>query len=138
MSKSKLTGRQAFANMKYKMDHHISGVQGYCQKICHEAWGLPGGQPDAISAWNAVPKAARHTDASKAPIGAPHFWAGGAHGHVALQSDRKGVVISTDAPVADHVGEVSVDWFHQHWGKTYLGWASNYMGTDLQLSDLPK
>ena len=137
MATSKLTGQQAYANMKHLQDNHVSGVQGLCQKTCHEAWGLPATAPDAISAWNAVPKAARHTDWTKAPIGAPHFWSGGLHGHVALQSDRKGYVISTDAPVTNYVGTVVLNWFHEHWGKVYLGWASNYDGFDLQLGAMP-
>jgi len=129
MSSSKLTGYQAFANMKHLMDTHHSGVQGRCHATCQNAWGLPVMYASAIDAWNHVPKNDRHPDPSKAPIGAPHFWGGGQYGHVALQSDQKGIVISTDAPVTNFVCLVPVTWFAQHWCKTYLGWASNYNNT---------
>jgi hypothetical protein len=138
MSVSHLTGAQAYAQMKYLMDHHRSGVQGRCHATCQNSWGLPVKYASAIDAWNHVPKDARHTDPSKAPIGAPHFFEGGLYGHVVLQSDKKGIVISTDAPVADFVGEVPLNWFVTHWGKKYLGWASVYNDTILQLPTMPK
>ena len=55
-----------------------------------------------------------------------------------LGADKKGIIISTDAPVTNYVGEVPIGWFAQHWGKTYLGWASNYNTKDLQLTEMPK
>ena len=138
MAKSKFTGLQAFSHMKQLMVNHISGVAGHCHKTCQNAWGLPVKYASAIDAWNHVPAKARHIDPKKAPIGAPHFFAGGQYGHVVLQSDKKGVVISTDAPANNYVGEVSVEWFVKHWGKKYLGWASVYNDTELQLSEMPK
>jgi len=137
MSKSQITGVQAYAHMKQKMLHHVNGVRGVCHKTCQNAWGLPVKYASAIDAWNHVPLKDRHTDPTKAPIGAPHFW-DEHYGHVALQSEKKGYVISTDAPVGDYVGEVPVTWFAQHWGKKYLGWATNYNDVDLQLKDMPK
>jgi hypothetical protein len=133
-----LTGVQAFANMLKHMVNHESGFQGRCHATCQNAWGLPVKYASAIDAWNHVPKAARHTDSTKAPVGAPHFYAGGQYGHVALQSDKKGIVISTDAPTTNYVGEVPTTWFVQHWSKTYLGWASVYNDVTLQLTDMPK
>jgi len=137
MALSKLTGLQAFSHMKQLMVNHVSGVRGYCHKTCQNAWGLPVKYASALDAWNHVPVKARHTDPTKAPIGAPHFW-DEHYGHVALQSDRKGYVISTDAPVGNFVGEVPVEWFAKHWGKKYLGWASVYNDVDLLLKDMPK
>lgn len=135
---SNLTGFQAYARMHAWMLQHRDGFSGYCHRTCQNAWGLPVKYASAIDAWNHVPKAHRHTDPSKAPIGAPHFFAGGKYGHVALQTDQKGVLISTDAPTPDYVGKVSLTWFAKHWGKTYLGWASQYNDVDLQLTEMPK
>jgi hypothetical protein len=137
MALSKLTGLQAFSHMKQMMLNHVSGVSGRCHATCQNAWGLPVKYASAIDAWNHVPLKARHTDPTKAPIGAPHFW-DEHYGHVALQSDRKGYVISTDAPTNNFVGEVPIDWFTKHWGKKYLGWASVYNDVDLVLKDMPK
>lgn len=136
--KSRITGVQAYGHLKHFMLNHVPGFRGYCHRTCQNAWGLPRLHASAIDAWNAVPKARRNSDPTKAPIGAPHFWAGGAYGHVALQSDRKGYAIGTDAPAGDFVGEVPLTFFSKHWGKTYLGWASNYNGVDLQLNAMPK
>lgn len=135
---SRLTGLQAYSHMKKLMVNHISGVQGRCHATCQNAWGLPVKYASAIDAWNHIPAKAKNTDPSKAPIGAPHFFDGGHYGHVVIQSDKKGIVIGTDAPVADYVGEVHLDWFSKNWGKKYLGWASVYNDEALQLKDMPK
>lgn len=137
MTVSKITGNQAFAHMHQWLLQHRSGFLGYCHRTCQNAWGLPAKYSSAIDAWNHVPKQHRHTDPSKASIGAPHFFGGGQYGHVALQSDRIGIVISTDAPTPDFIGEVRLDYFVKKWGKTYLGWASNYNDVDLDLTTLP-
>jgi carbohydrate-selective porin OprB len=138
MSLSKLTGLQAYSNMKRLMVNHKSGVQGYCHRTCQNAWGLPVKYSSAIDAWNHIPAKHRHTDLSKAPIGAPIFFDGGHYGHVVLQSDKKGIVIGTDAPANNYVGEVAVTWFAKHWGKKVLGWASMYNDVELQLKEMPK
>jgi hypothetical protein len=135
---SKFTGVQAYSHLKQMMLKHVSGVQGRCHATCQNAWGLPVKYASAIDAWNHVPAKARNTDATKAPVGAPHFFDGGIYGHVVLQSDKKGYVIGTDAPTNNYVGEVKLDWFAKHWGKKYLGWASVYNDVQLQLKDMPK
>lgn len=137
MSTSRLTGLQAFANMKKHMVNHERGFQGHCHMTCQNAWGLPVKYASAIDAWNHIPKQHRHTDPTKAAIGAVHFYEGGNYGHVVIQSDKKGIVIGTDAPVTDYVGEVPVMWFVQHWGKKYLGWSDYYNDTNLQLGTMP-
>lgn len=109
-----------------------------CQKVVHEAWALPAGEPSALSAWKSVPQKHRHTDPKLAPIGAPHFWFDHKYGHVALQSDIKGRIITIDLPKRDYIGEVAFEEVSKKWGMTYLGWASNYMGYDLKLKDMPK
>lgn len=135
---SRLTGLQAYNNLKKLMVNHKSGVQGYCHKTCQNAWGLPVKYASALDAWNNIPSKAKNTDPTKAPIGAPHFFDGGHYGHVVLQSDKKGIVIGTDAPTANYVGEVPLVWFSKHWGKKYLGWSSVYNDEVLQLKDMPK
>jgi hypothetical protein len=135
---SKFTGLQAYAHLKHMMLTHVSGVQGRCHATCQNAWGLPVKYASALDAWNHVPAKARNTDPTKAPVGAPHFFDGGLFGHVVLQSGKKGIVIGTDAPTNNYVGEVPLDWFVQHWGKKYLGWASVYNDVQLQLKDMPK
>jgi len=117
--------------------NHKAGFLGHCHKTCQDAWGLPVKYASAIDAWNHVPKEHRHTDPKKAAIGAVHFWDGGLYGHVAMQSDKKGVVIGTDSPQPDFIGEVRIEWFEKHWGKKYLGWASQYNDVDLQLTKMP-
>ena len=137
MATSRITGMQAFSHMNVWRLNHKGGFLGHCHKTCQDAWGLPVKYASAIDAWNHVPKEHRHTDPKKAGIGAVHFWEGGQYGHVAMQSDKKGIVISTDAPQPDFIGEVHIEWFEKHWGKKYLGWASQYNDVDLQLTKMP-
>jgi hypothetical protein len=134
---SKITGMQAFAHMHQWMLQHKNIEIGRCHATCQNAWGLPVKYMSAIDAWNHVPKAHRHTDMSKCPIGSPVFFSGGLYGHVAMQSDRVGVLISTDAPSAGYIGEVRTEYFTQKWGKELLGWASQYNDIDLQLGKMP-
>ena len=138
MAFSKITGMQAFAHMNQWLLQHKSIEIGRCHATCQNAWGLPIKYASAIDAWNHVPKAHRHTDMSKAPIGAPVFFAGGLYGHVAMQSDRVGVLISTDAPSAGYIGKVRTEYFTTKWGKELLGWASQYNDVDLQLGKMPR
>jgi len=137
---SKLTGSQAYSNMKALMLKHVSGVAGLCHKTCQNAWGLPVKYQSALDAWNNIPPNHRHTDPKTAPVGVPHFWHSpiDKYGHVALQSDRKGFVISTDAPIHNYVGEVPISWFSSHWGKAYLGWGSMYNDEILHTDKMPK
>lgn len=137
MALSRITGTQAFSHMNIWRLQNKTGFLGYCHRTCQNAWGLPRMYASAIDAWNHVPKEHRHTDPKKAPIGAVHFWEGGSYGHVAMQSDRKGVVIGTDAPNPDHIGLEHIEFFTKNWGKKYLGWASQYNGVDLQLTKMP-
>lgn len=136
--KSTLTGIQAYHQMKIWLTAKKTNVAGLCQKIVHEAWHLPAGEPSALSAWNSVPLKHRHTDPNFAPVGAPHFWLDNKYGHVALQSEIKGKIITIDLPKRNFIGEVPFNTVSKKWGMTYLGWASNYMGHDLKLKDMPK
>lgn len=139
MAKSKRTGVQALAVMKAHRMHKTKGFKGWCLKTCRQAWGLPGGIPSAKKAWEGVPAKYRHYDPDSAPVGAPHFWVSPTFGHVALQSDRKGYIYSTDAPQSDYVGEVPLTWISRHWKRQrYVGWASQFQGVDLDLKVMPK
>ena len=71
-------------------------------------------------------------------VGCPVYFDGGNYGHVAIQSQRRGYLISTDAPTPDYIGEVPYEWFTEHWGKKLLGWADHFCGHDLVLTDCPK
>lgn len=124
------TGLEAFQAMKTLMNGQ-TGFAGWCLRTCRQAWGLPGDENDAISEWNSIPKEHRHTDPMAAPVGAPHFWKIGKHGHVALQALVAGRVISTDAPEKDLVGIVTLDWFEVHWGAQYLGWATEFQNKNI-------
>ena len=65
---------------------------------------------------------------SDAPAGAPVYWAGGKHGHIAL-SVGNGHVRSTDWPAKGKVGEVGIDEITTAWGITYRGWSADFAGT---------
>lgn len=137
---SELVGTQAYANMRVLMLKHRNGFKNKCHRTCQNAWHLPVMYPSAIAAWNAIPATAKNKDPKLAPIGVPHFWTapGDPYGHVALQSAKRGIVISTDAPITDYVGEVPLTWFTSHWGKSYLGWASVYNGVKLHTDGMPR
>lgn len=129
----------AAATQMYKwMKAKKTGVLGYCLKTCREAWDLPSQDPSAIMEWNSIPDRRKNTNWKEAPIGAPHFWAGGKYGHIALQSAKKGYVLSTDAPKSNFIGRVKISWFRKHWGYHYLGWATELQGKKLPLGQMPK
>jgi hypothetical protein len=138
LDETHVTGHQAYAHMHAYLLQHRNGFRGRCHKTCQDAWNLPVLFSGAIQAWDAIPQQHKHTDITSAPVGAPVFYSGGSYGHVALMSDKPGIVITTDAPVSDYIGEVPYDWFVKHWGKTYLGWASFYNGKVLNFNEPPK
>lgn len=126
--------RQMWLWMKSKR----TGVQGYCLKTCREAWDLPAQDPSAIEEWESIRPSRKFTNWRDAPIGAPHFWAGGKYGHIALQANKKGYVLSTDAPKGDLIGRVRISWFPKYWGYKYLGWTTELQGKKLPLKEMPK
>lgn len=130
------TGKDAVRWMWLHSKAGTTGFEGWCLKTCRKAWDLPADQPSAIEEWFSIPPEKR-VDKKwwLAPTGAPHFWAGGKFGHVALQSGVKGFVWSTDAPVGDRIGKVRITWFKKRWGYTYLGWASEFQNKQLPLKE---
>lgn len=125
-------GRAAARWMWIQSTTGQTGFAGWCLRTCRQAWDLPADNPSAIEEWFSIPSDMKvEKKWWLAPVGAPHFWAGGKFGHVALQSGIKGFVWSTDAPTNDKVGKVSVGWFKKHWGYTYLGWSKEFQNKPL-------
>jgi len=136
----KSSGRKAASMMRSWSFEGKQGVKGFCLRTCRQAWDLPGDEPSAIAEWNSIPQKHRDTRWYMAPIGAPHFWEIGEFGHIALQSSTFGFVWSTDAPVPDRIGLVSVEWIEKHWKAKYLGWATQLQNEDLtlKLKEMPR
>ena len=134
----KTSGRQAASVMRSWSLEGKQGVKGWCLRACRSAWDLPGDEASALKEWQSIPSQFKSNDPAKAPIGAPHFWHVGQHGHVALQSGTFGFVWSTDAPKSDRVGLVPLEWFVKHWGAEYLGWSSQFQNCNLPLKEKPR
>lgn len=132
-------GILAAAYMRDLAKNHAAGVKGYCLRTCRLAWGLPADQQSAILEWQSIPAKHKHFDPMKAPVGAPHFWATGKFGHVALQAEHEGFVWSTDLPTTDRVGLVHIDTPKRKWNAKYLGWSSQFQNQTLPLGpEAPK
>lgn len=101
---------------------------GMCLSICQEAWQSGHAFPDAISQWRGT---TQHADRN-IPMGAPVFYSGGAHGHVALYAGN-GQILSSDAPGNGQVGTVPLDWPTQRWGHAFAGWGGTLAGQALPL-----
>ena len=127
------TAKQAMAYMRALSMKREPIEAGWCLMHCRTAWGLPGGPPDAIHSWENTPPQHRHTDWTKAPVGAPHFWHVGAHGHVALQAEHKGFIWSTDLPEVGHVGLVHLAMPSKLWHAVYLGWTDTLENFPIRL-----
>jgi hypothetical protein len=132
------SGVAAAKQMWLWMKSKRSGVQGYCLRTCREAWELPAQDASAIKEWESIPKSRKFTNWRDAPVGAPHFWSGGQYGHIALQSNIRGYVLSTDAPVGDLIGRVQIGWFRKRWGYKYLGWTTELQNRKLPLGQMPR
>lgn len=71
--------------------------------------------------------------ASKAPIGAYHFWSIGTAGHVGIDLEGGGTTLgmmgtsALTTTIHAYIGISSVAKYNAH-GATYLGWATNYAG----------
>lgn len=117
-------GEQALAAMRA-----MGSVQvGMCLSICQEAWQSGHAFPDAVAQWQGT---TQHRDRS-IPVGAPVFYSGGNHGHVALYAGN-GQIVSSDAPGNGSVGTVPLDWPTQRWGHTFTGWGGTLAGHALPL-----
>jgi hypothetical protein len=85
------------------------------------------GLADANAAWQR--SKSRRGDQGPPP-GAPVYWAGGKHGHIAL-SVGGGSVRSTDWPVKGRVGDVGIARITSAWGITYRGWSTDWAGVPI-------
>lgn len=101
---------------------------GMCLQWTREQWGIGPDEPNAISAWRAVPVGKRHSYYTP-PAGVPVFWSGGSRGlgHVAL-SLGGGKVRSLDIGGAGTVTTVDLAEIHVKWGLAYLGWTETLNG----------
>lgn len=84
---------------------------------------------DANAAWTA----AKQKETSTPPAGAPVYFAGYTHGHIAI-SLGGGRIRSTDVPYATPkgtlapVGNTTIGDIERDWGITYRGWSRDYAG----------
>ena len=102
---------------------------GKCLWEVQHAFDVPAHMyPDAIGQWRAARQ--KHPGDRTPPVGAPVYFAGGAHGHVAIYVGG-GLVRSSDAGGARRMATVSIDWFRHNWGYTYLGWSGDIAGKDI-------
>ena len=130
---------QAVAYMRDLAKTGATGVKGYCLRTCRLAWGLGSDQPSAIKEWESIPPRHKHLNPNTAPVGAPHFWAGGKYGHVALQAEHEGYVWTTDLPTPNKVGLVDIALINKKWRYRYLGWSSSFQNQTLPLGiEAPK
>lgn len=122
---SQPNGASAVANA-----HRTTRSQvGMCLWQVQEWWGSGHAWPDAITQWN---NTLQHRDRN-IPIGAPVFYSGGAHGHVAIYVGG-GLVRSTDAPSNGLVADVPLDWPYARWGHAYIGWGGKLAGLSLPIT----
>jgi hypothetical protein len=134
----KKTGVAAANQMKRWSEQGKTGVLGLCLKTCREAWGIGAKYPSAIIAWNHTPKKHQHKDASKAKIGAVHYYAGGKYGHIVIQSDSKNKVWGTDLPIKNKISLHHRNLPSAKWGYKYLGWSDWLNGEVLPVNKMPK
>lgn len=79
---------------------------------------------DANAAWAA---ATQKVTTGTPPAGAPVYFAGYKHGHIAI-SIGNGWVRSTDVPGLGRVGNINIADLCRSWGITYRGWSRDYAG----------
>lgn len=115
------TAQQAAEQFKDRTTNRV----GMCLWHVQDAFGSPHLYPSAIEQWKRARK--RHKGDRTPRYGAPVFYEGGKHGHVAIYVGN-GRVRSTDAGGAGKMATVPLDWFAQHWGYTYLGWTEDIGG----------
>jgi hypothetical protein len=134
----KRSGLAASRQMQRWSEQGRTNVQGFCLKICREAWGLPARYPSAIVAWRNTPAKHKFNDWRKAPIGAVHYYEGGRFGHIVIQSEKRMRVWGTDLPVKNKIGLHHRRMPLNRWNYRYLGWSDWLNGHKLPLKGMPK
>lgn len=121
------TGKEAAKAFKAKQTNKV----GMCLFECQAIYPTNHWYPNAIGQWHA----AKHKHSGRdAKVGAPMYYRGGRHGHVALYVGG-GMVRSTDAGGAGKMATVPIDWFERAWGYRYLGWSEDLGGKMIDFDD---
>ncbi len=105
---------------------------GMCLWHVQDAFLSPHMYRNAISQWHAAND--KHPGDRTPKYGAPVYFAGGQHGHVAMYVGN-GKVRSTDAGGAGKMATVTIDWFQRHWGYHYLGWTGDIGGQKIDFDE---
>jgi hypothetical protein len=118
------SAREAASFYKNKARNYV----GKCLWEVQNAYQSPHMYYDAISQWRNAKK--KHPGDRTPPVGAPVYYAGGNHGHVAIYVGG-GLVRSSDAGGAGRMGTVTHNWFANNWGYSYLGWTGDIGDKDI-------
>lgn len=120
------SGKAAVANAKATGSCEV----GMCLKYVRTWWEIGSLYPDAITAWREAKQ--KHPDDTSPPLGAPVFWQGGQHGHIAIYVGGPDMR-STDCTHSGDVSTAHGSWVRNQWGYDYLGWTGDLNGVDLPL-----
>lgn len=122
MSPTRYTASQAVARARAYLTYRIA----MCLNFVWNCLDAPrsAGLNDANAAWYAAKM--RHTTGTP-PAGAPVYWGGGKHGHIAM-SLGNGYCRSTDVPEKGRVGTIAIATLTRTWGIPYRGWSEDYAG----------
>src|SRR4051794_10249684 len=86
---------------------------GMCLKTVRQWWEISSLSPAAITAWEQARE--KHPGDLEPPLGAPVFWGGGQHGHVAMYVGGP-TIRSTDCTSTYDVSDAYGSWVRQTWG----------------------
>lgn len=122
------TAKQAAAFYS-NLEHNKVGM---CLWHVQDAFQSRHAYPNAIGQWNAAKH--KHRGDRTPKVGAPVYWGGTQHGHIAIYVGN-GRVRSSDAGGAGRMATVPLGWFERHWGMTYLGWTEDINGRRIEFDD---
>lgn len=105
---------------------------GMCLWHVQDAFQAPHLYPNAIGQWEAAKH--KHRGDRTPKIGAPVYWGGSQHGHIAIYIGD-GQVRSTDAGGRGRMGTRSIEWFEKNWNLKYLGWTEDIGGRNIEFDD---
>lgn len=105
---------------------------GMCLWHVQNAFGGGHAYPNAITQWREAKH--KHAGDRTPKVGAPVYWGGTQHGHIAIYLGN-GMVRSTDAGGAGRMATVPLGWFERHWGMHYLGWSEDIAGRKIEFDD---
>jgi len=118
-------------------------IKGRCFGAVCAAWNPVGPlQKTAYLGWLATPEKYRHTDPTKAPVGAVHYYVNHdfkGDGHATVQTDVLYHEWSTDTPNPGRIGIQAHSYFTAPygWNMHYLGWTNWLAGSVLPIKALP-